>query len=466
MDLKQSNVVSFFFGAGILGVIIGGLSTLVYHALFYEDQTYSLMRFGVHTNVSAVILSCIVLTAAVVVIGIVTIVLLHCAQSSIIHFVFFLITLLVTIGVIIAQGIGINYTKYGDYPVPQSYSYYTDSDEFRNYADNYDETGLIALAQSLNLSIYEFYGYSDFFVYYFEYNMTPVVGSCVIDESNSDFTSGDPCSYTISTVSCIGKWSGDALRDYICKVETDSHETDGMTTIDAQKHNGRISRDKIATFSFSGFYYINIILIIVIAPATIVVLIMFIIIATTLCNKEESESSNHSNQFSDDGIFNISDHNEKEDKKAAAKRKKEEKERAKREEAERKKEAAARKKEEEAERKREAAEKKREAAEKKKEEEKAAKQKAKEEKKNKKKEESSSSSSSSDDDKGAAPPPPPPPPPPPAMPKYREEPKKSESTESEGDDGDEDDEGFEEEGDGGEELETSSSSSSSSSSSD
>jgi hypothetical protein len=191
---------------------------------------------------------------------------------------------------IILEGLGLEYTKYGDAYVPSLYNYYED-DDFREYVDTYDQSAsnadwsprTVAVPSCVNTrraevelnpvpddTVLDMSQYMQPYVQwvYADVYEHRTIAPCVFNWTSLALSTKmmglDPCLYSIGdndALKCIGSWTGEKFQLFWCAayrlqvVDIKRWRDDGdKTDIDLQK---RTATDQVSYWSLdslSAFY--------------------------------------------------------------------------------------------------------------------------------------------------------------------------------------------------------------------
>ncbi|KAH0791254.1 hypothetical protein GPJ56_004874 [Histomonas meleagridis] len=301
MAPKREIIVPFIIGAGALGLFFISVAACAYNALYVDDNTYSAQIFGINIrikNITLVIAIFSIITAVLLLIASIIYLVGKYPFASIMLFIFSIVAAIIYIA---CQIIGLSFTRYGPTPVPQIYNYYDDAD-FRSYYDNYSYTGFGQVVASLGYASYDSFRqdhpdlYVSFYVSTGSDYLLRSIPSCSIDATQSNLNSASPCDYSIVEDKCVGDWTGESFKDYLCDMYNQRSEINetaaGGHLNEGEKLAASIERKRDGVDSFAAYYSFNSFLLGFEIVVLIILLIALIVnaIMSVFCAKPKSSN--------------------------------------------------------------------------------------------------------------------------------------------------------------------------------
>jgi hypothetical protein len=290
--IRSEQFLGYFIGGGTCILAVGLLLACAYNGMWDDDNYWRNYQLGRRATVHNLAVTLIVL-AIVALLGLIGAVALRLRYplQRVLRLICFAIAFVLTLAIIIVQGVALTLTTYADYHVSSEYGYYDTSSEFKEYYDKYatpdmetfgslesavhPELNRLLADQNFTTTIpYADLDWSEYYQEYANTSVTPPnnnakIAPCVFDwvalsSDTTRFLGGDPCMFSIGdndALACIGSWTGTNFQRYWCYASR-THEIDvkyasDHSFADVQKRMVRRVVGITAVDSMSAFYRHN-----------------------------------------------------------------------------------------------------------------------------------------------------------------------------------------------------------------
>lgn len=259
-------------GGAALTLVTTLFVVLIYNSIFYQSNSYLLSKYGLPRDLSKILLAIILLSAFSIVFNVLSF-FFYLGNG----FVFLRLLFLILGGIafalmFIGQLFGVIKSTYGESIIANSYNYYEEKDDFKDYVDQTYGVGNKSMSLPYNSAIlqYDASKFKDFIVNYVYVDKSTnyvngAVPSCQFNFAHAVLNGSDPCNYNFEKVTgrCIGGWTPKKFQKYWCHLSktqdkvNKAYDTQEKITIQAKE-----IRDYKGLKSVSAFFIINTILII------------------------------------------------------------------------------------------------------------------------------------------------------------------------------------------------------------
>lgn len=273
-------LIVFAFGAGSSLFVTALVGCIAYNGKFGDDNKFRKYSYGWDTKFGQLCVANVSLAMFTICFVMLAIFFNIKHFSKGLQIAFWVITDVTFIGLLVSQGLSIEWSKYGDALIPSKYDYFNDK-KFKDFvvryyegAENKDYTvfepcnsttpycsGANTTANVLFNPYHMPYLFSNFSTDKSDTFENHTVPQCWINWKNANVVGIDPCNWVIKDGECIGGWKPESFKNYWCYAYRHKRDTDkklkDMSDEEIRKYYAVKERVYLGVDSYDAFYEIN-----------------------------------------------------------------------------------------------------------------------------------------------------------------------------------------------------------------